>query len=524
MLIPTMLDLLIQGGIVIDGTGGDARQADVAIREDRIIDVQPHISQENASHVLPAHGKIVCPGFIDVHSHSDAYILLEPSAPSKLFQGITTEVIGNCGASAAPHHGESRLPSDWESFHYPGCWNSMAEYRQLVEAASPAVNIVALVGHNILRAGTVGYSGRSATSQEIACMAGILEASLEAGARGMSTGLIYPPGMYAKDDEIISLASVVARHDGIYTSHMRSEGRHLLDSLRETVHVGQKTGVRVQVSHLKTSGRANWSLLDQAIGIVEAAQHDGVKVAADRYPYTASCTELDVILPHWATEGGREAELARLGNRETRARIREEILQARDAQSWETIIIGSSTFQSGRFKGVPLVHTATELGMEPVDAALHLILSDNLATTAFFQAMSEENMWRILGLPWVMIGSDASLRAPSGPLSSDFPHPRAYGAFTRFLRSSIDGRTVPLTEAVRKMTSLPASQFGLRDRGVIRCGAMADLITIDPSRLKTDSTYQSPHRLSEGISDVVVNGIMEVENGILTSRRGGKWL
>lgn len=496
----------------------------MAIQDDRIAEIQPHISRENANRVLPAYGKIVCPGFIDVHSHSDTYILLEPSAPSKLFQGITTEVIGNCGASAAPHHGKSRLPSDWESFQYPGCWSSMAEYRKLVEAASPAVNIAALVGHNILRGSTIGYSGRSATSQEIDCMARILEASLDAGAKGLSTGLIYPPGMYATDDEIISLAAVVSRYDGIYTSHMRSEGRNLLESLRETVRVGQKTGVRLQVSHLKTSGRANWHLLDQAIDIVEAAQRDGVKVAADRYPYTASCTELDVILPHWATEGGRDAELDRLKNRDTREQIREEILKTRDAQSWEAIIIGSCTFQNGRFKGVPLIHAAAELGMEPVDAALHLIVSDNLATTAFFQAMSEDNMWRILGLPWVMIGSDASLRSPSGPLSADFPHPRAYGAFTLFLKSAMDGRTVPLAEAVRKMTSLPAAQFGLRDRGVIRRGAMADLITIEPAKVRTDATYQDPHRLSQGISDVIVNGILEVENGVLTTRRGGRWL
>lgn len=519
-----MFDILIKGGLVVDGTGSDARQADIAIQNDRIAEILPDISQGQARQILPAHGHIVCPGFIDVHSHSDTYILLEPSAPSKLFQGITTEVLGNCGASAAPRHGKSRLPSDWGSFQYPGHWNSTAEYRKLVEAASPAVNVVALVGHNILRAGTMGYEGRSATSEEVASMARNLEASLNHGARGLSSGLIYPPGMYASEAEITSLAAVVARHDGIYTSHMRSEGRNLLESLRETIRVGQETGVRLQVSHLKTSGRANWSLLDQAIDIVETAQRDGVKVAADRYPYTASCTELDVILPHWATEGGREAELDRLGNHESRERIREDILKARDAQSWETIIIGSTTFQNGRFKGVPLLRASAELNMEPVDAALHLIASDNLATTAFFQGMSEDNMWRILALPWVMIGSDASLRAISGPLSVDFPHPRAYGAFTLFLQSALAGRTVPLAEAVRKMTSLPASQFSLKGRGVIRQGCMADIVVLDPAKIQTHSTYQTPHRLAEGVSHVIVNGILELHNGSLTNRRGGRWL
>lgn len=508
----------------MDGSGADIRKADVAIRGDRIAVVGTGLGESTARTVIQAGGRLVCPGFIDVHSHSDAYLLLEPTAASKIFQGVTTEVVGNCGASAAPFCGDARLPSDWQSHPYPGAWTHMTEYRSLVEAVKPAVNIVALVGHNILRAGVMGYEGRAATAGELSLMTQRLEESMAAGAHGLSSGLIYPPGMYASREEIHTLAAVVARWNGVYTSHMRSEGNRLIESLAESIDVGRTTGVVVQVSHLKTSGRANWHLVDKAIAMVQSAREEGIRVAADRYPYTSSCTELDVIFPDWATEGGREAELARLGNPGTRSRLRREILESRPDRSWGSITIGSTSPANSRFRGMPLGEVAAELGIEPVDAALHLIETDNLGTTAFFQGMSEENMWRILSQPWVMIGSDASLRAPWGPLSHDFPHPRAYGAFTVFLRSALDGKTVSLPEAVRKMTSLPAFQFGLRDRGRIVADAFADIAVVDPETLQAHSSYKAPHRLSEGIVHLIVNGVPELLDRSLTGQRAGRWL
>jgi N-acyl-D-amino-acid deacylase len=471
---------------------------------------------------IPAAGRWVCPGFIDVHSHSDTYLLLEPLAPSKVFQGVTTEVVGNCGASAAPLAGAARLPSDWADKTYPGRWSRVAEFRALLDAARPAVNAVLLIGHNTLRAGVVGYEGRAAREDEVRAMAARLEAALDEGGRGLSTGLIYAPGMFAGVEEIRALAAVARSRDGLYTSHMRSEGRNLLAALRETLDIGRSTGVRVEVSHLKTSGKANWGLLDEALALIEGARAEGVEVCADRYPYTASCTDLDVVLPHWAAEGGREAVLQRLREPETRARIRADLLRERPADYWPSITVASTRHPDNRrFSGQALGEVAAALALEPVDAALHLIVTDELGTSAFFHGMSEANLWRILAQPWVMLGSDASLRSPEGPLSADYPHPRAYGSFPRFLRASLDGRTVPPEEAIRKMTSLPARHFRLRDRGELAVGRAADIAVLDPGTVADTATYAAPHRLATGLTHLVVNGVLTVADGRLTGERGG---
>lgn len=518
-----MLDVKLTGGEILDGTGRAAFRADIGIAGERIAAVGD-LAAAAARVTLNATGRLVCPGFVDTHSHSDAYLLLEPSAASKVYQGVTTEVVGNCGSSAAPRPGAAQIPSDWQTHSYPGSWRTMAEYRSLLERVRPAVNVVALVGHNVLRAGVMGYEGRAARPEEIRAMAALLDEGLDAGGRGLSTGLIYPPGMYAARDEILTLAAVVARRGGIYTSHMRSESSGLLESLEETIGVSRATGVRVQISHLKTSGRPNWGLLDRALGSIESARAGGLAVAADRYPYTSSCTDLDVILPHWATEGGRGCELERLRDPATRARLRDELLAARSETSWGSITIGSTGEGNRRFRGKPLGDVAAVLGLEPVDAALHLLDTDRLATSAFFHGMSEANLWRILAQPYVMIGSDASLRAPWGPLSRDYPHPRAYGSFPRFLRAALDGRTVPIGEAVRKITSLAAEQFGLAGRGTIREGQAADLVVFDPATIRDVATYDDPHRLSEGVVHVLVNGVLTLRDGALTGDRSGRWL
>lgn len=518
-----MFDLKVIHGEVLDGSGHPAVRADVGVTGDSITAVGD-LAAAPAQVTLDAAGSVVCPGFIDAHSHSDAYLLIEPSAASKIYQGVTCEVVGNCGSSAAPRLGSAQVPSDWQSHTYPGTWRTMAEYRRLWEQVGPAVNIVALVGHNVLRASVMGYAGRAARPEEIDAMARLLEQSLDEGGRGLSTGLIYPPGMYATAEEILTLARVVAARGGLYTSHMRSESSRLLEALQETIGVGRTTGVRVQVSHLKTSGAANWHLIDEALGLLETARRDGVALAADRYPYTSSCTDLDVIFPHWATEGGRDAELRRLRDPAIRARLRAELLATRPERSWGTITIGSTSEANTRFRGMPLEQAAAALGLEPVDAALHLIETDHLATSAFFQGMSEPNLWRILAQPYVMLGSDASLRAPWGPLSHDYPHPRAYGSFPRFLRAALDGKTVPLPEAVRKLTALPAEQFGLQQRGLLAPGKMADLVVFNPLTLRDRAAYTAPHQLSEGVMHVVVNGVLTLRQGVLTGQRGGHWL
>ncbi len=514
-----MLDWKITGGQVIDGTGRPAFAADVGVTGDRIATLGDLSGVESVLTFSGA-GRFVCPGFIDVHSHSDAYLLIEPAAPSKICQGVTTEIIGNCGASAAPLADRGHLPADWQAQTYPAAWRSMAEYLGLLEAARPAPNVAALVGHGRLRSWVLGYAPRAASADELRAMGRLLEESLEAGAIGLSSGLIYAPGKWAAPGEIETLAGVVARHGGLYASHLRSEGAGLLEAIGETLAVGRATGVRVQLSHLKTSGREHWPLLDAALDRVRRARAEGVAAAADRYPYIASCTDLDVVLPDWATHGGREAILRRLRDPGDRERIRRELFRA--GRSPDDIVLGTTAREE--LRGRPLVEAARSLGLAPEDAVLFLLESDALATSAFFLGMSEPNLWRILAEPWVMLGSDASLRSPDGPLGRDFPHPRAYGTFPRFLRAALDGRTVPLPEAVRKMTSLAAEHFGLRERGVLASGRPADIVVFDPATVTDRATFKNPHQAAKGIEWVMVNGVVTLTPAGLTGRRGGRVL
>ncbi len=517
-------DLLIKNGTVLDGTGAEAIRADVGICGEQI-EAVGDFSQAEAKQIVDAAGKMVCPGFIDAHSHSDAYLLIEPRASSKIFQGITTEVCGNCGASVAPRLGDAKLPSDWQDKPFPGTWSTVAEYRKLFEQAQPVVNEALLIGHNTLHRGICGYEPRGANPDELKEMCRALEQALDEGGCGMSTGLIYPPASAVPTEEILALANVCAANGKIYTSHMRSEGKRLLEAIDETLEIGRKSGARVQISHLKASGKANWHKLDSAIEKIEAARAEGREVAADRYPYTAAQTDLDIILPDWALYDGKEAVLGRLKDSKVRKKIRDEILEERGEFGFSTVMIGSIENQKYHtFKGVKLNDAAQQLGMEPVDALLHIVEQDDLRTGGIFFGMSEENMWRVLETPWVMIGCDASLRAPDGILSKDHPHPRAYGSFTKFLRAALDGKTVALPEAIRKMTALPAEQFRLKNRGVLKKGNFADVVVFDPKAIQENTTYADPHQLSDGMDAVIVNGTLTMENGMLTGDRHGRFL
>ena len=518
------MDWIIRGGMVADGLGGAPVPMDVGVTNDRIV-ATGDLSGASATNEFVATGRLVCPGFIDVHTHSDAYLLIEPGAPSKIRQGVTTEITGNCGASAAPRWPGYTMPSDWLEQTYPAEWQSVAEYRELLRAQKPAVNSAMLTGHRAIRAAVMGLDARAATADEIARMASLLEAALEEGGAGLSTGLVYAPAMFAQAEEIQALATVVARHGGIYATHMRSEGGQLLEAIDEALAVARATGVRLQISHLKTAGRANWHKLDAALTKIRVARDEGLEVASDRYPYTASCTDLDVILPTWASQGGRVAILARLRDPEMREKIRTELAAERDESYWESVWIGSTRHpDNAPFAGQPIRVAAEAWKQHPLDAALRFMETDELFTGGIFFGMSEENLWRILAEPWVMIGSDASIRAPTGPLSHDHPHPRAYGTFSRFLRAALDGKTVPVGEAVRKMTSLPAEHFRLSDRGVIRPGAFADLTVIDPDNVRDVATYAKPHQFGEGVSAVWVNGVLTLRDGQETGARGGRVL
>jgi N-acyl-D-amino-acid deacylase len=517
-------DLLIKNGSILDGTGTEAFSADIGICGEKITAIGD-LTHAETGQIIDATDKIVCPGFIDAHSHSDAYLLIEPRVSSKIFQGITTEVCGNCGASAAPRLGEAKLPSDWQNKPFPGQWQTVAEYRTLFEQVKPAVNEALLIGHNTLHRGICGYEPHGANPDELKEMCRALEQALDEGGCGMSTGLIYPPASAVPCEEMIALAKICAAKEKIYTSHMRSEGHKLLEAIEETIDVGRRSNVRMQISHLKTSGKTNWHKIDDALEKIESSRTAGQEIAADRYPYTAAQTDLDIILPNWALYDGKEAVLARLRNSDIRKKIREEILGNHSEFDFNAIMIGSvENPKLQQFKGMKIDDVAKQLGMKPVDALLYIIEQDELRTAGIFFGMCEENMWRILEQPWVMIGSDASLRAPGGILGNDHPHPRAYGSFTKFLRASLDGKTVSLPEAIRKMTSLPAEQFRLRNRGVLRKDAFADIAIFNPSTICENTTYQTPHQLSEGIDTLLVNGTLTIASGALTDQKNGRFL
>ena len=564
-------DTLIRGGTVIDGTGAPVRLADVGVRGDCIA-VVGDLAAASATQVVDAAGLVVCPGFIDAHSHSDAFLLIEPDAPSKVSQGVTTEVVGQCGASAAPLFGQGRMPSDWAAQVYPesrgrrsevrdqrpevrsqnpesgiqprtkneeprtplhppsstapgATWSTVAEYRQLLEQVRPAVNAVLLIGHNTLRAGVMGYEPRTATADEVRTMQRRLAQALAEGGSGLSTGLIYQPGCHASPEEVLALAQTAAAHGGFYATHMRSEGDRLLEALDEVLQLGRASGIRLQISHLKTSHAKNWGKLDAVLERIETAQRQGMRVHADRYPYVAGGTDLDVVLPDWAADGGRAAVLARLADPAACKRIAAELDDSRPRDAWTGVMIGGTTHPDlHALRGQNVEAIADARGSTPGETIVWILQRDQLRTGAFFFGLSEANLRRIYAQPWVMVGSDASIRALQGPLAADHPHPRAYGTFPRFLRMVQDEELMPLPEAIRRLTSLPAEAFGLRGRGRIAPGAFADLAVFDPVAIRDCATFAVPHAFSSGVQQVWVNGRCCYDHGRFTGNRGGRVL
>ena len=536
-------DLIIRGGSVVDGTGAAAFDADIAVEGDRIAAVGD-LAGAQAARVIGAAGCVVSPGFIDAHAHSDAYLLLEPDAPSKLTQGITAEVNGQCGGSAAPRLERARLSSDWASQTYPQVthtsrgvsrsaapgptWDTAASYRELFEAVRPAVNTVQFIGHNTLRAGVMGYGPRAASTDDLREMCRRLEQALDEGGWGISTGLLYQPGKYADPTEILSLARTAAARGAMYATHMRSEGDRLLESVEEVLGLVRATGIRAQISHLKTSGPANWHKIGRLLEMIGQARREGARIHSDRYPYLASGTDLDIVLPEWAAAGGRDAVMANLADPAARARIETEL----DAcgRDWASVMIGGGWSEETRaFGGRTVSDAAAALGLSAGQTVCRFIEADGTRTGAFFFGMCAENLRRVYEQPWTMPGSDASLRAPWGPLGRDHPHPRAYGSMPRFLRLMTGRekgfeRVCGLEEAVRRMTSLPAAAFGIRDRGELRPGAFADIVVFSETEFEDTASYAAPHSFCKGVRQVVVNGALSFDNGKFTGERKGRFL
>ena len=517
----------IANGTIVDGTGAPAYVGDVVVDGDRIVDIVPGDSlvrnHPPQLEIIDATGCLVTPGFIDSHTHSDAYLVVEPDAPSKITQGITTEINGQCGGSVAPRYGEARLSSDWASILGDRLtWRSLAEYREVLAVARPAVNTVQFIGHNTLRSSVVGYAGRPATADEMSRMKLLLAKSLDEGGWGLTTGLIYQPGRYSTSEEVVELARVAAGRGGLYATHMRSEGDRILEAIDEVLDLVRATGIRAEISHLKTSGRRNWHKIDAVLDKMQNAVDSGLLLGSDRYPYCAAGTDLDVVLPDWAQEGAAKAECERLADPATRARMVAELNAS--GRDWSTVMIGGTWHADTKcFSGRFVSDLVRELSFSPGELLCRMLEKDLCRTGGFFFGMSEDNLAKIYSRPWIVPGSDASLRAPWGPLGADHPHPRAYATMPEFYRRV---RELGFTreETVARMTGVPAKRFGLKRRGVIEKGAFADIAVWREDSFAARSTYIEPHRFTSGVELVMVNGSVPYRGGRLTGERSGRFL
>ncbi|MFH1164977.1 MAG: D-aminoacylase [Pseudomonadota bacterium] len=512
------MDLIIKDATVIDGSGAPGFQADLGLKGD-CIEIVGQLRDVPSTAVIQAGGKVVCPGFIDIHSHSDYHLLINPQSESKIRQGVTTEVGGNFGYAAAPIGNQAlkeRQDHYKENFDLELDWKTLPEYGRRLEKAKISVNYAPLIGHNTIRATVMGMENRPPTPRELTQMEALTEEAMQDGAFGISSGLFYPPACYARAPELIALCKVAARYGGFLSCHIRSEGPRLLEALDEIILVAREARIPLQISHLKTAEGANWHKLSNAFEIIEKAQAQGVPITADRYPYLASNAGLQALLPDWALAGGKEAQLRRLRDQSTRRRIQREILENHpEEEYWEKIFISEAASEENqRWVGFTVAEAAARQTRSPLEFVFDLLLRESMKVEAIYFIMNEQNLLEILSNPYVMIGSDSACRAHYGPLSKGKPHPRAFGTFPRVLGHYVNKESVlNLEEAVYKMTGAPAHLLGLMDRGLIREGFKADIVIFDPRKINDTATYQNPASYPEGIDCVIVNGVITIENG-----------
>jgi dihydroorotase/N-acyl-D-amino-acid deacylase len=525
---PTVYDLLIRGGRIVDGTGSPWYRGDVAIRGDRIAAVGL-LPGAQARDTIDATGLIVAPGFIDMLGHSEHTILRRPHAASKITQGITTEITGEV-SSVVPVNANTMRELD-DSSRVRVTWTDLNGYFAKLDSTRPAINLATFVTLGSVRRYVMGDADRRATPAELEQMRGLVRDAMQQGAMGLSTGMAYSPASFTPTDEIVELAKVAGRYGGGYASHIRSEGNRLVEAVNEAIHIGEAAGTWVEIHHLKVSGKANWGKMPAAVAAIEAARARGVDVAADQYPYAASGTDLDAILPNWAHEGGTAAMLARLRDPATRARIAEELTRGGDenigasAGGPSGVMIGGVGEDSlRRYQGMRLSEVAAARRQPVVEAMFDLILADRARTSAIYFSMSEPDIEYAMRQPWVSVGIDAGVRAVDSTVV-EHPHPRAFGSFPRILcRYVRERRVITLEDAIRKFTSLPAARVNLPDRGVLKAGMYADLTLFDPNTVCDRATFVNPVQASVGIMHVIVNGVPVVRNARITGQRSGRGL
>lgn len=511
---------------IVDGTGQDQFTGYVTVLDDRIEHVgatPPPITGT----LIEADGLIVAPGFIDMHSHSDLTLFADGRAVSKISQGITLEIIGQCGISGAPLYGhmEGEVGKFFEKHRLTRPYSTMKEYLEAIDTHI-AVNILALIGHGTLRRGVMGEGDAPATPQEITAMQEAVDAGMRAGALGLSTGLIYPPGCYTPTEEVIALTRPIAPHHGLYFSHLRNEGDTLIEAVDEALRIGRESAVGVQLSHHKAMGPHNWGKTRITLEHIDQAIANGQDVYMDQYPYVASATSLTALLPDWALIGGAENSLERFKDEALLQRIMNETEAKESRFGWDRTRIGTvREGQDRALQGKSMAEIAKQWDMPPVRALIKILQDNAMQVSMIRFGMGEEDVERVFRHPRTLIGTDGGGSAPDGPLSQGNPHPRTYGTFPRVLGKFVrEKHWVSLEEAIHRMTGLAAHRLGLIRRGRIAPGYVADLVVLDPNRVADTATFANPHQTAEGIYYVYVNGTLVWQDNHHTGRFPGRAL
>jgi N-acyl-D-aspartate/D-glutamate deacylase len=527
-------DVIIRNGHILDGAGNPWYAADIGIKGDRIAAIG-RLDGAKAAKVVDATGRIVSPGFIDMLGQSEYPLLIDNRGISKLSQGITTEITGE-GASIAPHDEKTIAPLKPFLDHYKLTidWTTLDGYFKRLEKQGTPINIGTYVGAAQVREAVIGDDDRAPSAGELEQMKQLVAQAMQDGALGISTALIYPPGHYAKTGELIELAKVAAQYGGIYGTHMRSEGASEMEAIDEAIRIGREAGIPVEIFHLKVSGKPRWGSMTKVVEKIQAARDQGLDIRADQYPYVAGATALAAALPPWVGDGGPGKLLERLRDPKIRDRMKSEM--AADHPDWENLyvdcgggsgimIVGVVNPELKKYNGKMVSEMAAAEHKPELDALFDFILADQAQTGGLYFMASEQDLVYGLKQPWTAIGLDAGESALDGPLYEPFNHPRAFGSMPRFLGHYVrDQKLLPLEEAIRKITSMPAQREHLVGRGLIKTGFYADITVFNPATIMDEATYQDPNKLSKGVDYVLVNGQIEFDHGTLTGIKSGRAL
>jgi N-acyl-D-amino-acid deacylase len=526
-------DVIVRGGDVYDGTGRPPVRGDVGIVGDRIAAIG-NLKGATATTTIDAKGLAVAPGFINMLSHSEVSLIVDGRSLGEIKQGITTQIFGEFSMGPLNEDMKRRIVANQGEVKFDIQWTTLAEYLTWLEKHGISQNVASFIGAQTVREYVIGLADKPPTPDQLEKMRELVQREMEAGALGITTALIYPPAFYAKTEELIELCKVAAKYKGKYSAHMRSEGNQLIEAIQETIRISREAGLPAEIYHLKASGEPNWPKMAQAIALIEDARRKGLKITADMYTYPAGGTGLDASMPPWVFDGGQEAAYKRLQDPATRSKIAAEIRTPTNA--WENLYLLAGSpdkmlllgFKSEALKplsGKTLAEVARMRGKDPVETIMDLVLEDRSRIGTIYFLMSEENIKKQIRQPWVSFGSDGSSMAPEGVFRKSSAHPRSYGNFARLLGKYVrEEKIITVTEAVRRLSGLPAMTLGLDHRGLLKRGMFADVVVFDPATIADRATFEQPHQYSVGVKHVLVNGAHVLKNGEHTGAKPGRAL